>query len=144
MPFHSLKFKIAADLAVIVLITTLLSYFVVIHIVQKNLIQNGVEQGRRLMAELPERNAADGEDAFKRWTGVMDARLRDSPYIYAAFHSVAGKEYDTGVIPNDLKKPLRQQSAQVARTRQSHILFCGDTWGVFWHQIGRASCRERV
>ncbi|MDO9262440.1 MAG: hypothetical protein Q7U02_00640, partial [Desulfosalsimonadaceae bacterium] len=91
LPFHSLKFKIAADLAFIILITTLLSYFVVIHIVQKNLIQNGVEQGRRLMAGWPDLPADDGTD-IKNWTGVMDGMLRDSPYIYAAFRSVEGKE----------------------------------------------------
>ena len=133
MPFHSLKIKIAANLAFIVLITTLLSYFVAIHIVQKNLIQSGVEQGRRLMAGWPELPADNGMDV-KRWTGVMDVRLRDSPFIYAAYHSVAGKEYNYGVIPDDLKNPLRQQSVRVLQTRQPHIQFFGDTWGVFWHQ----------
>ena len=131
--FHSLKFKIAADLAFIILITTLLSYFVVIHIVQKNLIQNGVEQGRRLMAGWPD--PTDDSRDIKSWTGVMDGmRLHDSPFIYAAFRSVEGKEYDTGVIPDDLKNFLRQQTVRMFQTRQPHIQFYGDTWGVFWHQ----------
>ena len=133
MPFHSLKFKIAANIAFIVLITTLLSYFVAIHIVQKNLIQSGVEQGRRLMAGWPEPPDGGSED-IKRWTGVMNGMLHGSSFIYTAFHSIDGREYDCGVIPDDLKNPLRQQAVRVLQTRQPHIQFYGDTWGVFWHQ----------
>jgi len=134
MPFHSLKFKIAADLAFIVLVTTLLSYFVVMHIVQKNLIQSRVEEGRRLLAGLPASFANHGEENFNAWRGVMDARLRNSPYIYAGFCFVAGSEYDYGVVPDDLKRPLRQEIAKALRTRQPRVQFYGNTWGVFWHQ----------
>jgi len=134
VPFHSLKFKIAADLALIILVTTLLSYFVVMHIVQKNLIQSGVEEGRRLLAGLPALLADHGEDAFNARPGVMDDRLRDSPYIYAGVYLVAGGEYEYGIIPDDLKRPLRQEITKALQTRQPRTRFYGDTWGVFWHQ----------
>jgi signal transduction histidine kinase len=134
MPFHSLKFKIAADLAFIVLVTTLLSYFVVMHIVQKNLIQSRVEEGRRLMTELPASFADHGAEDFKPWRNVMDARLRESHYIYAGVCLVAGSEYDYGVVPDDLKRPLRQEIAKALQTRQPRVQFYGNTWGVFWHQ----------
>ncbi len=134
MPLHSLKFKIAANLAVILLITTLLSYFVVMHIIQKNLIQSGVAQGRRLMAQWPEPPLGGGAVDVSQWQSVMDTQRLGSPYIYAAFYRVAGKGYDSGVIPDDLKRPLHIEMAKVIQTREPHTQFYGDTWGVFWRQ----------
>ncbi|RJP87650.1 MAG: hypothetical protein C4518_11420 [Desulfobacteraceae bacterium] len=130
VPFQSLKFKIAANLAIIIMITTLLSYLVIIHIVQKNLIHTGVEQGKRLLTGLPE---PDGTN-IGRWTGALDILLKNTPFISADFHSITGEEYHYGLVPDDLKHALRQQTSQVLQTGQPHIQFYGDIWSLFWHQ----------
>ncbi len=54
MSFQSLKFKITANLAFIILLSVLLSDFVIITVIQKSLIQERVSKGRQLLSVLPE------------------------------------------------------------------------------------------
>jgi len=108
------------------------------------LIQSGMEEGRRLLAGLPASFADHGTENVNAWRGVMDARLRNSPYIYAGFFFAGGGEYDYGVVPDDLKRPLRQEITKALQIRQPRVQFYGDTWGVFWHQRQYALISDTV
>ncbi len=54
MLFQSLKFKITANLAFIILLSVLLSDFVIITVIQKSLIQERVSQGKQSLSYLPD------------------------------------------------------------------------------------------
>lgn len=134
VPFQSLKSKIAANLALIILITTLLSYVVVIHVVQKNLIQSGVEKGRWLMAAWPLPVAPDNAGEDMAMAAALDGALRNASFIYASFFSASGQELGRGTVPDNLEDAFRRHAARSLKTRQPSLGFGGDTWGILWHQ----------
>ncbi|PIP38415.1 MAG: hypothetical protein COX19_12855 [Desulfobacterales bacterium CG23_combo_of_CG06-09_8_20_14_all_51_8] len=120
MFFQSLKFKLAGNLAVIILISVLFSDLVIVSVIQKSLIRERVAKGRQYLHALP-----DAETGL----GVHDPGI-----IYFNIRSGNGLDYHYGEPSTDLQKFIHRTGALTIKEGKGQTEFAGETFGVFWHQ----------
>lgn len=127
MSFQSLKFKIALNLAVIILISVLLSDFVIVSIIQKRLIRERVARGRQILSLLPDAYA----DQQNR---ITDLLLHDASVFYLYIRSANGTSRHYGHVATDQQKEIHKTAEPLLRGEGAGTEFFGDTFGVFRHQ----------
>jgi len=134
MPFKSLKFKIAGNLAVIILLSVLFSDFVIINIIQKRLIHERVSQGRQLLSLFPDALYDHLNTDTEFFEGRIVHGIIDSSIIYLDIRLNNGMHYHYGDANTDLKKKIHKIANQTIKMGIQGTEFFGDTFGVFWHQ----------
>ncbi len=134
MSFKSLKFKIAGNLAIIILLSVLLSDFVIVNVIQKSLVRERVSQGRQLLALLPDVLY----DHLSSDTKLPDEKIapvvNDSSIIYLRIRLNNGMNYRYEKANIDLQTEIRKIADRSIKAGVSETEFFGDTFGVFWHQ----------
>lgn len=133
IPFQSLKFKIAGNLAFIILLSVLLSDVVIVLIIQKSLIHEQIVRGKQLLAS---------------FSGCYDEHLRFPPdfqlhdnsisnaegTLVAFFCSDNGRHFQVSNRETDLSNDICTIIRQTLQQGDSQIIFVGQTFGVFWQQ----------
>ena len=136
MFLKGLKSKLTVNLALFLLLAIILTDFVVIQIVEKNLIRNRLQLGKQLIAEagktyydLQIQNPTGESDGFFSKTNIHHPWM-----VYGLFSLRNGKNIPIGQMPIDLSINIRpgHEAALISGALQS--LFLGETWGVFWKQ----------
>jgi two-component system NtrC family sensor kinase len=134
MSFQSLKFKIAANLAFIILLSVLLSYFVIVTVFQKSLIQERVSSGKQSLSFLADLLF----DHLNSDTRLSDARFEqifhDSGAVYLYVRLNNGMNYHYGDVNTDLQKEIHKIVDYSINEGVSGTEFFGDTFGVFSYQ----------
>ena len=134
MSFQSLKFKIAGNLAVIILLSVLLSDFIIINIIQKNLIRDRVSQGREFLFSLPDSLYDHLNPNLQTAEGRIAQIFNDSSIIYLYIRLNNGLKYHFGDVNTELKKEIHKIAKHLIKVRGGGTEFFGDTFGAFWHQ----------
>jgi signal transduction histidine kinase len=132
MSFQSLKFKITANLAFIILLSVLLSDFVIITVVQKTLIQERVSSGRMSLSYLPDLLFEHLDSDTILSEAKFEQFFFDSGAIYLYIRLNNGLEYHYGKVDTDLHNEIHKLSDH--SIRQVGIEFFRTTFGVFMHQ----------
>ncbi|MGM0453167.1 MAG: sensor histidine kinase [Thermodesulfobacteriota bacterium] len=136
MKFKSLKANIAVNIALLLLLAIGLTDFVLVQVIEKQLIRDRIDNGRLWL-----RQAADTID---RQNHAAAAALPPSapqaatvfPFIdYAVFYNPEGfKTRVYGQLPAGCAPVVSYLKRRVAASGQSLSRFTGDSWGVFWRQ----------
>jgi len=143
MSFQSLKFKITANLAFIILLSVLLSDFVIITVIQKSLIQDQVSKGRRLLSLLPEQSYAQRNIYTELFNSELAKVLDVSSimYLYVRYNDTI---YDYGGADTELKKEIDKIADQTIKTGHIVTDFYGKSFGVFMQQKKYALISEPI
>lgn len=135
---QSLKIKIAANLAFILLLSILLTDFVIINIIENNLIQRKVEQGHLFLSMLAPHIQKDTEPGTISQDANIDRQFssmfNESSLIYAFIRSINNTEYNFGLLPNNIDLNIEDTTTRTIKSGQPHSYLTGKTWGVFWRQ----------
>ena len=134
MSFKSLKFKIAGNLAVIILLSVLFSDFIIINIIQKSLIHDRVSQGRQFLTLLPDALYDHLNPTTEFPEGGIAHGIIDSSIIYLYIRLNNGMKYHYGDANTDLQKEIHKIADHTIKAGIHGAEFFGDTFGVFWHQ----------
>jgi two-component system NtrC family sensor kinase len=134
MLFQSLKFKITANLAFIILLSVLLSDFVIITVIQKSLIQERVSQGRQSLSYLPDLLFDHLNSDTKLSDTKFEQIFHESGAIYLYIHLNSGLEYHFGNASIDFQNDILKLSGRSIKDNVTGIKFLGNTFGVFMHQ----------
>ncbi len=139
MFFQSIKTKIAANLAFILLLSILLTDFVIIRIVENNLLQGKVAQAHHLLSIIAHDIAkGPGSDtAFAGYNAIdrnIAPMLSDSSFIYAHIRSINNEKVYFGTLPEDIGIDVEKININVMRSGEPVIRYSGSTWGIFWQQ----------
>jgi len=133
--FQSLKFKIAGNLAFIILLSVLLSDFVIVHIIQKSLIHEYINQGKQFLDSLPDtlydhlnRNPELSEKHIDQ--KGMDAS--SIIYLYIRFNKEMSYHY--GNADTALQNEIHKLADQTVKKNLAQTEFYGNTFGVLWQQ----------
>ena len=131
--FQSLKFKIAANFAVIILLSVLLSDVVIVHITQKSLIRDYIHQGQQYLSLFPD-SLKEFYDDQGLLNAVMD-RQRELPGIFRFFILLKNGTILPS-LPADaaLNRYISKHFEQLRHSKIVSVQFYGKTFGVFWHQ----------
>jgi signal transduction histidine kinase len=134
MSFQSLKFKITANLAFIILLSVLLSDFVIITVIQKSLIQERVSHGRQFLSFLPDLLPDHFNSDMKLSEARFEQMVHDSGavYLYIRLHNGLEKHYGKANI--DFQNEIHKFSDHSINQDVSGIEFFRTTFGVFMHQ----------
>ncbi len=136
MLFQGLKTKIALNFAFFLLLAILLTDFVVVRIVQKNLIQDRMQRGEQFIDEVSKeffKNKITGQPTI---TTVV-TRLMDISYpeaTYALFTVKEEKSLEFGHLPPDILVDIGKINRDSVKNNDRRHFFLGKTWGVFWTQ----------
>ena len=134
MSFQSLKFKIAGNLAVIILLSVLLSDFVIVSVIQKSLIQERVSCGRQFLVLLSDLLYDYSDKDTKLPDGRIAQIFNDSSIIYFYIRLNNGMNYRYGDVNTDLQKEIHKIADHSITEGAPGTEFFGDTFGAFWHQ----------
>ena len=133
--FQSLKFKIAGNLAFIILLSVLLSDFVIVHIIQKSLIHEYIAQGRQFLALLPD----SIYDHLNLNSELSDKRIDQKGidassiiYLYICLNN--GKSYHYGNADTALQNEIHKLADLAVKEDLAQTEFYGSTFGVLWQQ----------
>lgn len=145
MLFKGLKTKLTVNLAFFLLLAILLTDFVVIQIVEKNLIQERMQQGKQFIKEA-------GADYFRRQqmanptthtSAANDPLDTSHPWIACGVFSFKnGERITIGHLPAEIKINIESANEEIIQSREPQYLFFGETWGVFWRQNKYATISE--
>ena len=125
MLFRGLKTKLTVNLAFFLLLAILLTDFVVIQIVEKNLIQERMQQGKQFIKEA-------GADFLGPQNDLLNA---PHPWIaYGVFSFKNGQRITIGQLPSEIKINIESANEKIIQTGEPQYLFLSQTWGVFWKQ----------
>lgn len=125
MLFRGLKTKLTVNLAFFLLLAILLTDFVVIQIVEKNLIQERLQQGKQFIKEVR-------VDLLEPQNDLSNA---SHPWIaYGLFSLKNGERITIGQLPSEIKINIESANEEIIQTGEPQYLFLSQTWGVFWKQ----------
>lgn len=134
LSFQSLKFKIAGNLGFIILLSVLLSDFVIVQIIQKSMVRAHITHGKQYLDSLPDAmyNGLNSNADLCNERKRQSAGALPIPHLYIRFNNGVSSELphaDTG-----LKKKIYEIADQTVENGIFKIQFYGDTMGVFWKQ----------
>jgi len=132
---HGLKTKLGVNLAFFLLLAILLTDFVLIRIVESQLIQQRVEYGSQLIEELTSNFFNSPTSGHWRIGSQGHEGLAPAhPFLaYGLFHQ-AGKDSALGEPPPHIKNEMVRANEKAISTGSPQHFFTGNTWGVFWKQ----------
>ncbi len=133
LSFQSLKFKIALNLAVIILLSVVLTDFVAVYVIQKQLIARCADQGQSALALLP-----DDITLFFPDGSVQNQPITVQPSLAPVSHVfvLAG---DTAITVFGDGAPWIEEFLETRKKALIHqaslpLEYYGTTFGVFWQQ----------
>lgn len=137
MHFQGLQTKLIFNLAFILLLAILFTDFVVVRIIERNLIQERIEYGDQLIAGIsrvflhraqhPSAPRADDSALHD----LLDAAGRPI-MVHARFTPNGAAPSTFGNLPVDISFSPAEANAAAMQNGPSGPAFLGTTWGVFW------------
>lgn len=134
MSFHSLKFKIAGNLAIVIFISVLFSDLVIVSVIQKSLIRDRAARGRALLQSLPDALGNDPVSAVGLSVGNSREGIYDPAIVFLKICLEDGREYRFGEPGRDVHNWIHQIEMRTSREGKGRTDFFGEIFGVFWHQ----------
>ncbi len=126
MLIHRLQSKIFINLAVFLFLVVLLTDYLVVIIVQKQLIHQKINAGQNFLWKIKDNPPGLRELDL----GVM----ADSSLVYGHILLSPEQEYDFGTYEADIDADIQKITRHAITTDSSLIDYSGGTWGVFWKQ----------
>ncbi len=129
MRLKSLRVKIAIHLAILLLVAIGLTNFVLLRIIEKNIMEKHIAYGENWIASTHEMRASGEDPLFV----LSEYPNQASPGIVYVMYTGEGdpsefSNTDAGIIDHH----ARRLAAQAKNTKKSAHLFAGREWGVFW------------
>ncbi len=136
MRVQGLKTKLTVNLTFFFLLAIVLTDFVVVRIVEKNLIQQRIKQGRQVAAYLSQ-NFQPSHPPILQKNQIMNNLYQktDLPFlVHAVISSQDGSSFFFGQKPPEMGSDPIVSNRRTMQSGKSQKLFLGTTWGVFWKQ----------
>lgn len=134
MSFHSLKFKIAWNLAIIILISVLFSDLIIVSVIQKSMIRDRATKSREYLSDLSKTlkyplNSGLQSPEIQIRSGIHDPVI---DYMDICFEN--GQTYHFGQVDGDLQKWIDKIEVQTIQEGRGQTEYVGETLGVFGQQ----------
>ncbi len=136
MKFKSLKANIAVNIALLLLLAIGLTDFVLVQVIEKQLVRNRIDNAREWLNQAAETIDLQNDAASAASNRSFVPLASVSPFIdYAVFYNVEGNKTRVyGRLPANAGAEAAYLKKQVTASGQSMYRFVGDSWGVFWRQ----------
>jgi signal transduction histidine kinase len=135
--FRGLKSKLIFNLALVLFLAVLLTDFIVIRIVERNLIQKRLSYGKQVMVDVAGLVSKDTDGGFSLRHGSSAALTEaiGSPFlVHGLFSGPEKPVYRFGRIPPEMDFDLKDANLLAAEKGATKHRFFAETWGVFWKQ----------
>ncbi len=145
----SLKSKIAFNIAIILMASILLTDFVVISIIENQLVQEKVSQGKRLLLKSIDvvfRDHSSGKEAGTDAIRFLNTLFSDPAIICAQLRMDDSPVFKTpsSLISEEIRSEIDQAMNLQQDTGKGQVRYAGKTWGVFWPQKKYAIISETI
>jgi len=144
LSFQSLKFKIAGNLAFIILLSVLLSDFVIVQIIQKSLIRGHITQAQQYLTSLPDSIYNELISNTGLMSGQMDQDALGLPVIHLYIRFNNGISSELSHLDAGLIQKINKIADKAMENGIFRIQFYEDTMGVFWMQKKYALIAEPI
>lgn len=135
MKFKSLKANIAVTTCFLILLAVGLTDFVLVRVIEKQLVQHRIEMGRQWL----QRTAESLDWQQKASPGAADLPQKSAAELfsfvnYAVFYNETGASKAFGRAPDHVAPALSYLKREVTASGAFVYELTGETWGVFWRQ----------
>ncbi len=133
---RGIKTNIIIVLAIILIVAMLLVDFIMMIMVQKDLIRSESSKGHLLLSILGEQTNIDKDSGRVTFKGKDKNRFEQillaAGFSYVMVLDKSGHEVYVAGKNDELKGELKRITSQAMRSKEKRVEYLGKTWGVFW------------